>query len=68
MYEVTQKDFDIEMLPCEAKSELMHFYQFLLFKYRKKVDKIDGLKKLFLKPRGQLPCNYKFDREEVHER
>ncbi len=68
MQKFKQTDFDIEMLPSEARKELIDFYQFLLSKYRKEINKVEALKKLFMKPKGKLPYNYKFNREEAHGR
>ena len=68
MQEFNQEQLDLEILPNEAKKELMEFYQFLLFRYGKRINKVKELKKLFMKPKGKLPYNYKFNREEAHER
>ncbi|MBX6423468.1 hypothetical protein [Thermosulfurimonas sp. F29] len=68
MEKFSEKDFDLGILPEEAKKELIDFYQFLIFKYGKRVNKVEELKKLFTKPKGKLPQDYRFDREEVHAR
>ena len=61
-------NLNIEILPEEARKELMTFYEFLLVKYKKKINKTEALKKLFAGPKGKLPYNYKFNRDEAHER
>ena len=58
---------EIELLPQEARKLLGEFCEFLLLKYENKIDKTKELKKLFMKPKGKLPNNYQFNREEAHE-
>ncbi|MBF0228389.1 MAG: hypothetical protein HQK63_02160 [Desulfamplus sp.] len=71
---------DIANLPEAAHKELISFYEFLLFKYNYKEqnnskmkyikhdDKKSILSKIFADANGQLPPDYTFDREELHER
>ena len=59
-------------LPEKAQQELVAFYEFLLFKYQKKIhsqsEKQMILKSIFQEANGKLPENYTFNREELHER
>ncbi len=58
---------DLDVLPDDAKRELIDFYEYLKEKYGKK-----GKKERFFdfveKHKFKLPKDYKFDREEAHER
>jgi hypothetical protein len=60
-------------LPDIAKNELIEFYEFLVFKYRQKPksqldEKRVILSTIFQEADGKLPSEYKFNREEIHER
>jgi hypothetical protein len=64
---------DFLALPDKAKSELVEFYEFLVFKYHQKPDiqlseKRTILSTIFQEANGKLPSNYSFNREEIHER
>ncbi|MGD9732827.1 MAG: hypothetical protein AB7U45_11655 [Desulfamplus sp.] len=68
---------EIANLPDEAHQELISFYEFLLFKYKShkkedyefiKSDKHRILSKIFQEASGNLPLNYTFNRDELHER
>ncbi|MEW6107764.1 MAG: DUF2281 domain-containing protein [Nitrospirota bacterium] len=69
------KEIDIDILPDEVKKELIDFYEFLLKKYGKKNFKLKSPvkdKRVFFesvkKHAINLPKDYKFNREELHER
>jgi len=65
------KEINLKILPEEARKELLDFYEYLVSRYRKNADKLDKenrLKKILSNPVGVLPADYKFDREEAHER
>ncbi len=71
MQKIKQKQIDLEILPQEARKKLLDFYEYLVSRYRKNADKLDKenrLKKILSNPVGVLPADYKFDREEAHER
>ncbi|RMA93330.1 hypothetical protein [Hydrogenothermus marinus] len=58
---------DLEKLSEEARKSLIDFYEYLIDKYKKEEKKIK-LIKLFENIEGVLPENYKFNREEIHDR
>jgi hypothetical protein len=69
------KEIDMDILPDEVKKELLDFYEYLLTKYGKKQlllkDHVKNKKAFFeavKKHSFKLPKDYKFDREELHER
>jgi len=65
------KEINLKILPEEARKTLLDFYEYLVSRYRKNADKLDKenrLKKILSNPVGVLPADYKFDREEAHER
>lgn len=67
------QEIDMSVLPKEVKKELLDFYKYLVIKYRKKEPKQKSfLKKSFFeslkKHSFKLPEDYKFNREELHER
>ncbi len=62
-----KKTIDLEVLPDDAKRELIDFYEYLVKKYGKK-KRVDKLMEIFHKYKIELPKDYKFDREEIHER
>jgi len=71
MQKIKQKQIDLEILPQEARKTLLDFYEYLVSRYRKNADKLDKenrLKKILSNPVGVLPADYKFGREEAHER
>jgi len=67
------KVIDLRNLPEIAQQELIAFYEFLVFEYRKydiitQQEKRAILNDIFQEAAGMLPTNYHFDREELHER
>ncbi|MDL1971265.1 MAG: DUF2281 domain-containing protein [Candidatus Desulfofervidaceae bacterium] len=68
MQAVNQRYLDLEILPERARKELLDFYEYLLTKYKKDKEKKERLKRTLSNPVGILPEEYKFDREEAHER
>ncbi len=60
------KTIDLDILPDDAKKELIDFYEYLVKKYKRRenVELLEIYKKYNIK----LPSDYKFDREEIHER
>lgn len=69
------KEIDIDILPDEVKKELIDFYEYLLTKYGKKhlelKSPVKGKRVFFesvKKHAINLPKEYKFNREELHER
>jgi hypothetical protein len=65
----TKEQLDLDILPEEAKKEIKDFYEFLVSKYATKKARN---KKAFLETvkmySFKLPVDYKFNREELHER
>jgi len=66
---------DLNSLTDEAKNELESFYEYLVFKYKKKVkrktigeNKKEKFEKFADKHLINLPENFKFNRDEAHER
>jgi hypothetical protein len=64
---------DLDALPDDAQRELVEFYEFLVFKYQRKPDVPQNEKRtilttIFKETDGKLPLNYRFNREEIHER
>ena len=66
---------DINSLTEEARKELESFYEYLVFKYKKKIKRKtdeENKKEQFFRfvenHSYNLPENYKFNREELHER
>ncbi len=66
---------DLSSLSEDAKKELESFLEYLVFKYKKKTKRKNGKesnKEQFMKFADkhliELPDNYKFNREELHER
>jgi len=67
---------NIDLLPGDARKELMAFYEFLLFKYKKSEtnkkqpleDQIKHFREFANQHLIDLPVDYKFDREEANER
>jgi ribosomal protein S21 len=61
---------DLDVLPEEARKELKNFYNYLLVKYGREGKELR--KRLFFESVRRhsfvLPEEYKFDREELHER
>ena len=75
------KKIKLDILPLDARRALLDFYDFLVSKYGKsgennktneRVNKELKGKKIFFdsveKHSFKLPKDYKFDREELHER
>ena len=63
------KEIDINVLPEEVKKQLLDFYEYLVNKYGKK--KLKDKKEFFESVKVhsfKLPKDYKFNREELHER
>jgi len=77
-----QKELNLEILPEEAKKELLDFYEYLLNKYRKvqkqgivikeeKAVELDKKRRFFESVKKHsfiLPEDYRFNREKLHER
>ena len=66
---------DLNSLTDEAKKELKNYYDYLVFKYRKKTkrkineeSKKDQFFRFVENHSYNLAENYKFNREELHER
>ena len=60
---------DMELLPKEAKKELIDFYKALLRKYRAKKRSIEDLEKEILADQIQIDTkDWKFNREEIYGR
>ena len=67
--QMTNQKINLEILPEEARKELMDYYDYLINKYTKRLGKsTKKLKKALSKPVGILPENYRFNREEAHDR
>jgi len=67
--QTTKREIDLEVLPEEARKELIDFYEYLISKYKRRAKRAKkGLKEILSGPVGILPDNYKFNREEAHER
>ncbi len=63
------KEIDMDILPEEVKKHLIDFYEYLVNKYGKK--KLKDKKVFFESVKVhsfKLPEDYKFNREELHER
>jgi hypothetical protein len=61
---------DLEVLPEEVRKELKNFYTYLLVKYGRECKELRKMLFFELVRRHSfvLPEEYKFDREELHER
>jgi len=63
---------DMNLLSEEAKIELENFYEYLLFKYKRKKRKdnseVERFEDFANKHLIELPDDYKFDRYEAHKR
>ena len=66
---------DLNSLTGEAKKELESFYEYLIFKYKKKIkrkpdeeNKKEKFEKFANNHLINLPENFKFNRDEAHER
>ena len=67
--QTTKQKIDLEVLPKEAKNELIDFYEYLVSKYKRGTRRAKKrLEDVLFNPIGILPDNYKFNREEAHER
>jgi len=63
-----REELDLEILPNEAKKELMDFYEFLLKKYSLKREDED-IEKEILADQIQIDTRgWKLNKEEIHER
>ena len=60
------KTIDLDILPDDAKRELIDFYEYLVKKY-KKTENVELLE-IYKRYNIKLPSDYKFNREELHER
>jgi hypothetical protein len=63
------KEINMDILPEEVKKQLLDFYEYLANKYGKK--KLKDKKVFFESVKlhsFKLPEDYKFNREELHER
>ena len=74
-----QRTMEIERLPRSARRELLDFYDFLVHKYVIKPKPTDRatttksarhlrLQQIFDESQGKLPEDYRFNRDEAHER
>ena len=66
MQEFNQEELDLEILPNEAKKELMDFYEKLLKKYKIKTKRV--LPKGFYQPIKVESYSNLGKREEIYER
>ncbi len=73
--ELMAKAIQIDRLPESARNELYDFYEFLMSKYTPSVKRsrsVNGTKTAFFRKVSTLsftlPSNYRFDRNELHER
>ena len=73
--QTTKQKIDLEVLPEEARKEMMDFYEYLLNKYakaKKEKTTMEKRKLQFFESVKEhsfvLPENYRFNREELHER
>ncbi len=66
----TKEQLDLDILPDEAKREIKDFYEFLLKKYKNKIQTKKELYDLdsFLNKYNLDLSSFKFDREKIHER
>ena len=71
-YKHTAQEIDLSGLTDEARRELLDFFEFLKSKYKTKeseqTSKEKRLLKIFKESKGVLPQEYKFNREEAHDR
>ena len=68
--QLIEEKIDLSLLPEEARRELIDFYEFLLEKYvkgKKNMEK-ESFFRTIKKHSFNLPFNYNFEREEIHER
>lgn len=70
---VAGQPLDIDSLPLQGQKELVSFFDFLKFKFKKNEPKVQeedvpSLDELFKTVKGRLPVDYKFDREEANAR
>ena len=67
--QITNQKINLDVLPEEARKELIDYYDYLKSKYTKGTEQVEKrLKKILSNPVGVLPVNYRFNREEAHER
>jgi hypothetical protein len=67
--QTAKQKIDLRILPEEARKELIDFYEYLISKYKRGARRAKKrLKEILSNPIGILPDNYKFNREEAHER
>ena len=70
----TREAIDLNALPRAARAELLDFYEFLRGKYgtaARSATKADAAKQLCDRASARsirLPADYRFDRDEIHER
>jgi hypothetical protein len=71
----TREAIDLNTLPRAARTELLDFYEFLRSKYgtvaARPTTKTDAAKRLCDRASARairLPADYRFDRDEIHER
>ena len=74
-----QKTMEIDRLPRSARKELLDFYDFLIQKYVAKPKRAGKtaatesarrlrLQRIFDESQGKLPQDYRFNRDEAHDR
>ena len=67
--QITNQKINLDILPEEARKELIDYYDYLKSKYAKETEQAEKrLKKVLSNPVGILPANYRFNREDAHER
>lgn len=73
------KAMELERLPRSARRELLDFYDFLIQKYvatphtaekiaTVKSSRRQRLQRIYEESQGKLPQDYRFNRDEAHER
>jgi hypothetical protein len=69
--QTTKQKIDLEVLPEEAKKELIDFYELLIKKYKQKISykTVKDVEKEILADQIQIDTKkWKFKREEIYER
>ncbi|MCK4278701.1 MAG: hypothetical protein KAW82_05915 [Desulfurellaceae bacterium] len=69
--QTTKQKVDVDILPEEAKKELIDFYELLIKKYKQKISykTVKDVEKEILADQIQIDTKkWKFKREEIYER
>lgn len=69
--QTTKQKIDLEILPEDAKKELIDFYELLIKKYKQKISykTVKDVEKEILADQIQIDTKkWKFKREEIYER